>query len=172
MDFYYWKNFHDPILKNNLNAFLKNSRNVHKNIRLFFLGNRNCQTYEAIVGKTLSSFKALGYTIYLKLIFCTLTWTFRNVMGAVSYERRKKFYLDADEMKKSYCWKQNKIILVDWHFNARHQKRNTKWQIHEIKFFTIHFIHVFTEIMKKSFFLLLLSCIIICEYSIFLHLIL
>jgi len=78
-------------------------------------GNKNSETYAEIMEELLSSYRALGCNMSLKLLFlhCHLAILLGN-MGAVSDENSERFHQDISQMEKRCSSKWNTNMSTDY----------------------------------------------------------
>ena len=125
--------FQETNFKNKLNAAKRRAWNAFENVCSNFLGNTNSENYIAIIEEILSSYRALGCNMSLKLHFlqCHLA-IFPGNMGAVSDENGERFHQEIFQMQKKdtaangtqICW-----LITARCLYRRHQQMNTRQKI-------------------------------------------
>jgi len=109
-----------------LNAADRRAWDAFENVCSNFLGNKNSENYVEIMQELLSSYRALGCNMSLKLHFlqCHLA-IFLGNMGAVSDENGERFHQDISQMEKDtaangtqICW-----LITAGCLYGRHQQK-------------------------------------------------
>lgn len=107
--------FKDLDFKRKLNATESRAWSAFEKVCQQFLGNKRDTNYKGIVKELLSSYKAMGCNMSLKIHFLHSHLDFFPTnLGAVSDEHGERFHQDIAQMEKRYSGKCNEKMLADY----------------------------------------------------------
>ena len=123
------KLFQDVEFDKNLNTVEKTAWLSFKRICKDFLGNRKSENYQEIVNDLLTSYKAMGCNMSLKIHFLhSHLDVFPENLGAVSDENGERFHQDILDMEKRYQGKWSSSMLADYCWTLKRDAPGTKYR--------------------------------------------
>lgn len=121
--------FKDSAFRNSLGDTERRAWDAFANLSKNFLGNRKAENYKDLVDELLSSYKALGCNMSLKIHFLHSHLDFfPENMGAVSDEHGERFHQDILKMEKRYSGRWNENMLADYCWTLQRETSATDYK--------------------------------------------